>query len=796
MAAPGDNTGAKAAARPVSQLVTASDLQGKLEALERSRTRIERQWKLNLAFYRGDQYAYYPRGSWRLSHLPTEEGDKPRYRVRLVSNQIIVGAHHLLAQLTKTKPTMYATPNSGSDEDVKSSQLAERLLEYWWSDFALEDRLEEAILWAIICGQGYWRISWDRVAGKSMKFLMDPTGQPITNEALQDAFRGQLEQYGIPPVENVVYLGDIDVETLSPFNVFLDPTAKTFSEAKWAICKSFLDPDEIFTRWEVSVQPDSMANDPTSSPGVETASQRQERTVRQVNVGYFLPTAALPQGRYVVWMKGDGTEQGSILEDGPWPYDFQELPLVKFGGLREPGKIYDMGVVEQSLPVQKELNRTLSQIMEYKNIMVKPRVWAPVNSVRGRLTNEPGVLMEFNPVQGLRPEPEIIPPLPQYVFETLRDIQGRLNDIFGRTDMQKGELPPNVEAAVAIDLLQETSTDRWVPMIKSNELALEKAGRLMLLFAQRYYQEPRILKIKGSGGGYQVKRFQQADIQNVDLSVEAGSGVPRTRAGKMLRIQQYMNMGVIDPTDAWRYIESADIKSVGSKWAVDEDLAYREHEKLLKGIPLNPEAVMEAMQYVQMGFNPETMEPIQDEAEVQFILERASLKPGVADIHPVHADVHGRYLKSVEFEGLPFDIRRRFVIHFQLTLQAMEGIPQPEPQAPRINLQLKSTVGPSSQAKILRRAGVDVSPEESAEPPLETWVSDSVDKPDTDAAGPGQEAESLSKVAKTLVEAQVAKDRAAGQEASRQRDESRKDAESRERVRQSRSRPRPVSGNK
>jgi hypothetical protein len=36
---------------------------------------------------------------------------------------------------------------------------------------------------------------------------------------------------------------------------------------------------------------------------------------------------------------------------------------------------------------------------------------------------------------------------------------------------------------------------------------------------------------------------------------------------------------------------------------------------------------------------------------------------------------------------------------------------------------------------ILRRAGIEVSDEEVAEPPLETWVTDSMDKPDMDEAG-------------------------------------------------------------
>ena len=51
--------------------------------------------------------------------------------------------------------------------------------------------------------------------------------------------------------------------------------------------------------------------------------------------------------------------------------------------------------------------------------------------------------------------------------------------------------------------------------------------------------------------------------------------------------------------------------------------------------------------------------------------------------------------------------------------------------------------------QILQQAGVPVNIEETMEPPLETWVSDDVDMPDADAAGPGQEG-ALVKAASSL----------------------------------------------
>ena len=67
---------------------SAASLVQRVDELERQRELMARQWKLNLSFYKGKQYVFYNRTARRIESLPTDDGDKPRYRVRLVSNQI------------------------------------------------------------------------------------------------------------------------------------------------------------------------------------------------------------------------------------------------------------------------------------------------------------------------------------------------------------------------------------------------------------------------------------------------------------------------------------------------------------------------------------------------------------------------------------------------------------------------------------------------------------------------------------------------------------------------------------
>jgi hypothetical protein len=738
--------------KPVSQLNTAEDLSAKLDLLKRGRQTLENQWKLNLAFYKGQQYSYFSRSTGQIQTLPVADGDKPRYRVRLVNNQIITGAHSLLAKYTKTKPVISATPGSSSASDFKAAQMAERLLEFWWDDFSLDDKLGEALLWSIIAGQGYWKIEWDPHAGKPMSFLLDPQGKPITDDAQAEAFRGAMEKYGITPKEKVVYMGDIKVVPISPFNVFADPNASTWEDCKFAICVHSMEPDEIKARWGVDVPADSVSQEPDATLPFETGDS-MEKSVKQVNIGYFLPTPSMPKGRYVGWV----SKPDHILFDGPWPYPNHKLPIVKFPGLRTPGAIYDGSHVEQAIPLQKELNRTLSQLVEYKNLTIRPRVWAPTGSLRQRMTTEPGVVMEFNPVANMRPEVEQLPAIPPYVFEHLKEIASRLKEIFALTEVSEGSVPPNVEAGIAIDLLQELSADRLAPTIKLIEKSLARAGNVMVGLAKQYYVEPRLLKIKGSGGSVQVKKFTQADISGgVDITVETGSGLPRTRAGRQAQIERWVESGFIPQGQAYKHLDIADLKGLAAKFSAQEDQANRELEKLIRGEVLNEEAQADVAMQLQQGINPQTGDPLQSQEEAQAIFDEAGLQPRVGEDYDVHLDILGTFMSSVEFEGLEIDVRQRMIKHFNATLQAKQAVPpQPEPGKVNTNLQIKATLGPTAASKVLQKQGVQVSAEEMAEPPLETWVSDSVDKPDMDAAGPGQEANQLSQAASIAVESQA-----------------------------------------
>jgi hypothetical protein len=403
--------------------------------------------------------------------------------------------------------------------------------------------------------------------------------------------------------------------------------------------------------------------------------------------------------------------------------------------------LWDSSVVEQAIPLQKELNRTLSQMIEYKNLTLKPQMLAPVGSLRQRITDEPGAIFEYNPVAGKVPESIPIPSLPTYVFEHLQDLGVRLKDTFGLNEIMEGSVPPNVEAGVAIDLLQEAATDRLAPQIMLMEKSLERAGNLMLQLAQEYYQEPRTMIITGSGSKPKIERFEDADlIKGVTVKVEAGSGLPRTRAGRQARVMQMLQMGILSPTKAYKYMDMADFKGVQMQFEADEEQAMREHDKLMDGQTINEQAAKQAQEalMMQMMENPDA--PIDPQMLQQSV--EAGLQPLAFENKSVHLEAHAAYMKSSEFESLPSEIKDQFYKHYEFTQAALRSESSPQGDAPKVSLQLRGAVGPTVGSKMLNQSGVkDVTPQELLEPPLDTVVIDNKDKPNAEGGAGGAQDE-------------------------------------------------------
>jgi hypothetical protein len=183
------------------------------------------------------------------------------------------------------------------------------------------------------------------------------------------------------------------------------------------------------------------------------------------------------------------------------------------------------------------------------------------------------------------------------------------------------------------------------------------------------------------------------------------------------------------------------MKGLAAQYQADEDQAAREHDKLLRGQTINGYAQQDAISMIQgsiqqygVPVNPQTQQPFGSDEEIQSFLHDTGLQPLSGEDFDSHLFVHRQQMVSLEFESWPMQAQMDLIQHYNNT-QAAQAENTASGEAPRVTYQIKGTAGAHTSAKILQKAGINTTPEEEAEEPLSTWVTDSLDKPDADSSG-------------------------------------------------------------
>lgn len=720
--------------RSITNLNTPADLWELRKTVKDSRSRLEILWKLGIAYYRGRQYTYYSTSLRRIQQLPVDD-TKPRARTRIVSNQIKPNCNKLVSKLTKNKPQFTATSGNGDPKSVKAARLAESAADYWWIALDLQRKFRQALTWGRVAGQGYWMITWDQYAGEPFSYVCHPeTGEPVSSD-IAPHYQAELQAAGVDPQTalRTAYKGEINIQPVSPVNVWLDNTVEQFEDCRYFGIDLHLDPEEVKTRWGVTLEADSVLTD--ADLGAQTNDlDTAKKTVVVVSGLFIRPCPSLPSGRVVYF-----TKDKKLEDTKTWPFPFKCLNLVKFGATPIPNSPYDSGEVEDAIPLNKELNKTLSQILTHRDLTINPKWLIPKSSMQA--FNAADEAQYYNPVNSAKPEMLTHPGLPAYITEILLDINTRIKGAFGLGDTNTNIAgQAGLESGIALDLAQEESDEVIAPIVQDNEISLGKALQMCLDLAVERYTTERLLEITGDNGMPQIIAFKGAAVKGVSIKCEASSSLPRSIAGRTARVMMMLQNGLIDKTDVYKYLDQPDLKGYKRDMMLDADMADREHQKILEGKPLNEVALQEAQGQIQSGVNPQTGQPFTDQAEIQGFLLQAMLSPSDYEDWQAHYNFHTKYMKSVEYEALPVQVKHEFEQHTSLTLQKIMDAALASKQREgnvKVGLTAHMVPGPTAAAAMLAEAGVqNIDPENlRTEAPMESLVIENVTPPDQSGSG-------------------------------------------------------------
>jgi len=630
-------------------------LQGLYDKCITARVSFEQQWYTNMSFYFGKHYVEWAKGT---SGQRLVEPPAPSYRVRLTINRCRRIIRTELTKVTRQVPQWYVIPNTTEEEDRAGAQAAEQIGEYELRELKYNRKLRTAAHWMTICGTSFLKTSWDPVG-------VDPSGVQ----------------------------GKICIDPITAFHLYVpDIQEEDIEKQGYVVQESLLDQAAVKQMYGVDVEANAETRGGAleqrfmSAMGIKAGQGNKKVLCHEI---WLKPNQKYPKGAFGVW-----TGKELLFFQDSWPYTNKEFPFAKLDHL-PTGRFYGDSMLVDLIPLQKEVNRTHSQIVESKNKMAKPQWRAQKGAVDPtKMTAEPGLIIQYTP--GFQaPEPVQPPSLPSYVMQDLQLLETEMDDLAATGEITKGNVPPGITAASAISYLQEENDNRFAPTVASIEEATEKVGRQLLSLVNDYWDQERKVKVVGDNNLTDVMIFSKSDLaDNTDFTVEAGSAAPRSRASRQAFIIELVKMGMIDQKQGLKYLDMVETGELYQQAQLDTRQVQRENLKMKEMGQMTPSPMMAdptqipglAQQIPQV--DPMTGQPMQPQLQ-QFPINDY-------DDDNAHIVGHGNYMKREEFEQWDPNAKQVLINHWnahkdrvqqqmqdQLQAQQLAQANQPQPISQR-----------------------------------------------------------------------------------------------------------------
>jgi hypothetical protein len=437
-----------------------------------------------------------------------------------------------------------------------------------------------------------------------------------------------------------------------------------FEDSPW-VCVRKAQPVEHITSHPDYIGPEKLSADAKAGLWERPGNRKGEMAF--VYVYLERPTREAQKGKMLMFAAGElirhpadypRTDNGPCLHKLPW--------------IPQPGKHRDLGAGEMLVDVQRTWNKTINQIVQWKNLVLLPQMKAPVGSIVTDPTDESGVIIEYRPIAGKEPEWREVPEIPVSLFKMLDLCLDDFDHILG---MER--LPPGLESGSGMQAFEERRRSSQDLFTTNFARWWASFGGHLLYLIRTNYNEPRMLEVQGRFAVERVPDFVGQKIgSGCTVRVAPASIEPRSKGYMEQRLLGYAERGWLEPHQVMAAINGGVAAQLIDSYELDIARQYREIEQLLAIGGWKPDGYFQRAidVYALQGGNAETLPP-----HIEEVMPAAPMAEAYDD-HAVHIDVMEQWMKTTEFEQQPPLVKQgaknhlaqhQFLVDQEIQAQAM-----------------------------------------------------------------------------------------------------------------------------
>lgn len=587
------------------------------------------EWYLNRMFLDGNHYATYNTVTNSLETKP-----RKKHEVRMVVNTTKPKIRAIKNYATREEPKWDVIPGDIDEDTIKNARRSGKVMDYLYRHLHLEQTVDGVVDSILNTSVAWVELDWDAEAEGGM-------GQ--VKVILHDSF----DVY--PDYSGKLYAGKFVGRYI----------AKSTRRAVDAIHA-----DERYNkanRKKVKAD-DKIAESPIKARIIRKEifqSEGEEEKVKKATVREFLLWDDEPE-------KGDGniylfTYAGDqVLRDEST--DFSDYPLYLCQIEMNPNRIYQRSWTADAIPINKAIDRFVSQKIMYVNKALVYRLIAEKGAYAGRITTSQGEIIELN--KGRKFEQMNMASLPNDIDSLLNQLDRYQEDVLSAHDASLGVLPAGARSGKTLEALQAAEANSLAGINRSLRSFLEVIGKRILEIVAEKYVASRIIKIsepeegvdgeqanylKVIGEGAEEKPEGTTIItKDNELIVTIGSWLGHTREAQRETILKLAEHKALPTDEVLRQFEFPNINELSRK-AREERLEEHELKADIAG--------RRGMQGGQGQPQPQTNELVILADQENMRMMNGEALPPTEGADMAHNQAHRDFLKTDIYKSAPAKIR-------------------------------------------------------------------------------------------------------------------------------------------
>jgi len=446
---------------------------------------VEKQWMINMAYYKGWQNLKY---DIKNGSLTWNEQDPLKFYVNLIYMTVRAVRNAVL----KAQPVWDVDARPYVEDQEESLKTLGQFLGNQYDVLGMPYKVKEALTYGLIYGLGVFQYGYDKDIG-------------------------------------------MWVETLDPFDTYFDPVATSIEDSRFVIKVIRKSVEEIKAN-PVYKNTEELKGDKRVS---ESPYKEQLYTKAQDSSGS--DTCLLHE----MWVKTDkGIEVLAVVGKEVIRNevtDLDKLPFILYQPDVNPHEIYSEGWVKNLVPLNKAINQLERNVLEFNNIFSKGKYLMDKGAKVKAITNENGQIIKVT--RGYRFEQMDIKPMSSTPFNQIANLQRYMQDIGAAQEALLGRAPTGVSAAKAFEELVANAYVNFADLADNLVITLEKLGTAALEMGSKYLNLVYDFKTTNLKGEKEIKMVTGMegpdDMEGVvkipskaTVKVVINSGVAYTKAGK------------------------------------------------------------------------------------------------------------------------------------------------------------------------------------------------------------------------------------------------------------------------